>query len=216
MKKSLTQLVDSAEVVFWDFDGVIKDSIEVKSAAFEKLFSSYGADIAYKVRLHHEQNGGLSRLEKIPLYLSWSNEVVTSKKVQEFCNRFSLMVKQSVIDSPWVHGFLEFIERHYELKKHVLVTATPAEEIEEILKSLNILHFFYEIYGTPNTKSDAIKQVLKNLKIMPKHAIMLGDSDSDYQAAKDNNVLFFLRSTELNRDLQNKCKDKTFKDFINE
>ena len=57
--------------------------------------------------------------------------------------------------------------------------------------------------------------MLKNLKITPKHAIMLGDSDSDYQAAKDNNVLFFLRSTEINRDLQNKCKDKTFKDFIN-
>ena len=216
MKKSLTQLVDSAEVVFWDFDGVIKDSVEVKSAAFEKLFASYGADIAYKVRLHHEQNGGLSRLEKILLYLSWSNEVITSKKVQEFCNTFSSLVKQSVIDSPWVDGFLEFIERHYELKKHVLVTATPIEEIEEILKSLNILHFFYEVYGTPNTKSDTIKEVLKNLKIMPRHAIMIGDSESDYEAAKDNNVLFFLRSTDLNKDLQGACKDWIFKDFINE
>jgi len=216
MQKSLTQLVDSAEVVFWDFDGVIKDSVEVKSAAFEKLFASYGADIAYKVRLHHEQNGGLSRLEKILLYLSWSNEVITSKKVQEFCNTFSSLVKQSVIDSPWVDGFLEFIERHYELKKHVLVTATPIEEIEEILKSLNILHFFYEVYGTPNTKSDTIKEVLKNLKIMPRHAIMIGDSESDYEAAKDNNVLFFLRSTDLNKDLQGACKDWIFKDFINE
>lgn len=216
MQKSLTQLVDSAEVVFWDFDGVIKDSVEVKSVAFEKLFASYGADIAYKVRLHHEQNGGLSRLEKILLYLSWSNEVITSKKVQEFCNTFSSLVKQSVIDSPWVDGFLEFIERHYELKKHVLVTATPIEEIEEILKSLNILHFFYEVYGTPNTKSDTIKEVLKNLKIMPRHAIMIGDSESDYEAAKDNNVLFFLRSTDLNKDLQGACKDWIFKDFINE
>jgi len=216
VQKYLNQLVDSSEVVFWDFDGVIKDSIEVKSAAFERLFSSYGSDIAQKVRLHHEQNTGLPRLKKIPLYLSWSNEVVTSKKVQEFCSRFSLMVMQSVIDSPWVHGFLEFIECHYKIKKHVLVTATPTEEINEILKSLNILHFFYEVYGAPNTKSDTIKQVLKNLKIMPKNAIMLGDSDIDYQAAKDNNVLFFLRCTKLNRDLQNKCKDNTFKDFINE
>jgi len=216
VQKYLNQLVDSSEVVFWDFDGVIKDSIEVKSAAFERLFSSYGVDIAQKVRLHHEQNTGLSRLEKIPLYLSWSNEVVTSKKVQEFCSRFSLMVMQSVIHSPWVHGFLEFIENHYKIKKHVLVTATPTEEINEILKSLNILHFFYEVYGAPNTKSDTIKQVLKNLKIMPKNAIMLGDSNSDYQAAKDNNVLFLLRCTKVNIVLQNKCKDNTFKDFINE
>lgn len=216
MQKYLNQLVDSSKVVFWDFDGVIKDSIEVKSAAFEMLFASYGADIAKQVRLHHEQNTGLSRLEKIPLYLSWSNEVVTSTKVQEFCSRFSLMVMQSVIDSPWVNGFLEFIESHYKVKKHVLVTATPTEEINEILKSLNILHFFDEVYGAPNTKSNTIKQVLKNLKIMPKDAIMIGDSDSDYHAAKDNNVLFLLRRTEVNMILQNKCKDNSFKDFINE
>jgi HAD superfamily hydrolase (TIGR01549 family) len=216
MQKYLEKLVDQAEVIFWDFDGVIKDSVEVKSIAFEKLFSDYDQNLADRVREHHERNGGVSRFEKIPLYLSWSNEVITSKKVQEFCNRFSLLVKQSVIDSPWVHGFLEFIERHHKEKKHILVTATPIEEIEEILQELNIKHFFYKIYGAPNTKNDAINETLRSLKIGSEHAIMLGDSESDYKAAKDNNVLFFLRSTELNKNLQSACKDWIFKDFINE
>ena len=216
MQKHLEGLIGQAEVVFWDFDGVIKDSVEVKSIAFEELFSEYNQDLADRVRDHHERNGGLSRFEKIPLYLSWSNEAVTNKKVQELCNRFSLMVKQSVIDSPWVDGFSEFIERHHKAKKHILVTATPIEEIEEILQSLNIRHFFYKIYGAPNTKSDAINETLRGLKIKPKHAIMLGDSESDYKAAKDNNMLFFLRGTELNKNLQAACKDWIFKDFINE
>ena len=216
MQKYLEKLVGQAEVIFWDFDGVIKDSVEVKSMAFEKLFSDYDQDLADRVREHHEKNGGVSRFEKIPLYLSWSNEAVTNKKVQELCNRFSVMVKQSVIDSPWVDGFSEFIERHHKAKKHILVTATPIEEIEEILQSLNIRHFFYKIYGAPNTKSDAINETLRGLKIKPKHAIMLGDSESDYKAAKDNNMLFFLRGTELNKNLQAACKDWIFKDFINE
>jgi phosphoglycolate phosphatase-like HAD superfamily hydrolase len=216
VQKYLEKLVGQAEVIFWDFDGVIKDSVEVKSMAFEKLFSDYDQDLADRVREHHEKNGGVSRFEKIPLYLSWSNEAVTNKKVQELCNRFSLMVKQSVIDSPWVDGFSEFIERHHKAKKHILVTATPIEEIEEILQSLNIRHFFYKIYGAPNTKSDAINETLRGLKIKPKHAIMLGDSESDYKAAKDNNMLFFLRGTELNKNLQAACKDWIFKDFINE
>lgn len=216
MQKSLNKLFDRAEVVFWDFDGVIKDSIKVKSVAFEQLFSSYGTNTVHKIRLHHEQNGGLSRFEKIPLYLSWSNEVVTTKKVQEFCNRFSLIVKQSVIEAPWVEGFLEFIERNHKIKKHVLVTATPKEEIIEILNSLKIFNYFYKVYGAPDAKKYAIKEVLKNLKILPKHAIMLGDSDSDYQAAKDNSVPFILRRTEFNIELQNKLKGKTFKDFMNE
>ncbi len=213
MKKSLNKLVDQAKVIFWDFDGVIKDSVKVKSLAFERLFSDYGNNIVDRVRAHHERNGGVSRFEKIPLYLSWSNEVVTSKKTQEFYDRFSLLVKQSVVESQWVPGFLEFIGRYYKVKKHILVTATPIEEIEEILQELNIKHFFYKVYGTPNIKGDAINESLKDLKIEPKYAIMFGDSMSDYMAAKDNNVLFFLRSTDLNKDLKSTHKDRIFKDF---
>ena len=216
MQKHLEKLVGQAEVIFWDFDGVIKDSVEVKSIAFEKLFSDYGQNLVDRVRRHHEKNGGVSRFEKIPLYLSWSNEVVTRKKIQEFSNRFSLLVKQSVIDSLWVCGFLKFIECHYMTKKHVLVTATPIAEIEEILQALNIRHFFYKVYGFPNSKSDVINKTLRSLKIESKHAIMLGDSESDYKAAKDNSVLFFLRATELNKDLQSICNGWVFKDFINE
>ena len=59
--------------------------------------------------------------------------------------------------------------------------------------------------------------MLRDLKIEPKHAIMLGDSESDYNAAKENNVLFFLRSTKFNKNLQDaRSKDYIFKDFINE
>ena len=172
--------------------------------------------ISNRVRKHHESNGGISRFEKIPLYLSWSNEVVTDKKIQEFCSRFSLLVKQAVIDSPWVDGFLEFFDYHHKSKKYILVTATPIEEIEEILQSLNIRHFFYKVFGSPNNKSDAISEALASLKINSKDAIMLGDSESDYKAAKVNNVLFFLRGTELNKNLQTVCKGWIFKDFINE
>jgi 2-hydroxy-3-keto-5-methylthiopentenyl-1-phosphate phosphatase len=56
---------------------------------------------------------------------------------------------------------------------------------------------------------------LNNLAIKPEDAIMFGDSNSDYESAKDNDVLFVLRCTDLNKDLQKICKN-TFKDFINE
>lgn len=214
MHKSLEKLIEKSEVIFWDFDGVIKDSVGVKSIAFEKLFSDFDQGLVDRVREHHKTNMGVSRYEKIPLYLSWSNNVITKNIIQEFCNRFSILVKQSVIDSPWVNGFLEFIEHHHKKKKHILVTATPIEEIEEILLSLNIRHFFYKIYGSPGSKSDAIYETLKELKTKPEHAIMLGDSESDYSAARENDVLFFLKSNEQNKNLQILCMDYQFKDFI--
>ena len=50
MQKSIKQLAACSKVIFWDFDGVIKDSVEAKSSAFEKIFSSYGSNISNKVR----------------------------------------------------------------------------------------------------------------------------------------------------------------------
>ena len=66
-------LISNATTIFFDFDGVIKDSVRVKSEAFEKLFSSFGDKASKKVRRHHESNGGMSRFEKIPIYLEWVN-----------------------------------------------------------------------------------------------------------------------------------------------
>ena len=216
MSEYLHYLIKNSNVVFWDFDGVIKDSVRAKSIAFEKLFSIYGSKISKKVRVHHEKNGGVSRFDKIPLYMSWSNELVTNKSVQEFCNKFSLLVKQSVIDSPWVPGFLEVIESNYNKQKHILVSATPEDEIEDILEKLDIRHFFYKVCGAPILKNKVISTELNNLALKPENAILIGDSDSDYEAAKDNGILFLLRRTDLNKDLQKICKDNTFEDFINE
>ena len=216
MQKSIKQLTTYSKVIFWDFDGVIKDSVEAKSLAFENIFSSYGSNISNKVRLHHERNGGISRYEKIPLYLSWVDEKITDEKIQRFCNKFSLIVRQSVTESPWVPGVLSFIKNNYKKNKNILVTATPKGEIDEILKILKIEYLFDRVYGAPATKKNIISAELERLSIVPSDAIMFGDSHSDYDAAKYNNILFILRATELNKMLQKKCKERTIRDFNDE
>ena len=50
--------------IFFDFDGVIADSVNVKTEAFEKIYLPYGKEIAEKVINHHRENGGMSRFEK--------------------------------------------------------------------------------------------------------------------------------------------------------
>jgi HAD superfamily hydrolase (TIGR01549 family) len=215
MSKNLGQSIKNSKVVFWDFDGTIKDSIEVKSQAFEELFLTCRPQALKKIREHHEKNGGISRFEKIPLYMSWSKVLITDKTTQEYFDKFSLLVKQSVIDSPWVPGFLEFIKKYGNHRKHILVSATPENEIEYILKKLHIRHYFYKVYGAPTLKNEAISKELDNLRVKPKDTVMLGDSNTDYEAAKENGVLFFLRCTGFNQDLQLICRGNTFKDFLN-
>ena len=54
--------------IIFDFDGVIADSVQVKTDAFAALYKPYGPDIVKKVVEHHEANGGMSHFEKIRLY----------------------------------------------------------------------------------------------------------------------------------------------------
>ena len=199
---SVESLLNQAEVIFWDFDGVIKDSLEVKASAFEKLFLPFGREIAARVIKHHEKNGGMSRFEKIPLYLGWAGELVSTNQAADYAEHFSVLVKDAVINSPWVPGVQEYLMDQHTQRYFVLVTATPQFEIEEILNSLSIDFCFKGVYGAPHKKSEVIKEVLLKTGCPSVRAIMIGDSATDMQAAKANSVPFILRSTPLNIDLQ--------------
>jgi phosphoglycolate phosphatase-like HAD superfamily hydrolase len=211
-----TQILGAATLVFWDFDGVIKDSVDVKSTAFENLFLPYGRDVATRVRQHHESHGGVSRFEKIPLYLSWGDEPTNPAKIEEFCDRFSSLVLQAVIDSPWVPGVREYLLLNNIKQYFVLVTATPQDEIQQILVALDIAHCFREVHGAPKHKTSAINDVLARINCAPSNALMIGDSDSDLTAAQANSVPFLLRRTPLNLSIQATYTGPMFDDLNHE
>lgn len=213
MLTTIAQTIRAASLVFWDFDGVIKDSVDVKTVAFEQLFLPHGPELAQRVRRHHECNGGVSRFEKIPLYLSWTDEPVTSAKVDEYCDRFSKAVLKAVIDSPWVVGVREYLLANSSHQSFILVTATPQEEIYQILSAINISHCFIEVHGAPTRKAQAIKSVLERRQISPYQALMIGDSEADFEAAQKNAVPFILRKTPLNVALQNHLTGPMFSDL---
>jgi hypothetical protein len=55
------------QTVFFDFDGVIVESTEIKTRAFRKLYSEY-VDVLDDVVAYHGAHEGTSRLEKIFYY----------------------------------------------------------------------------------------------------------------------------------------------------
>ena len=196
-------ILSNKKYIFWDFDGVIKDSVEIKSNAYEDLFLQWGEQVSHKVRDHLRLNGGMSRFDKIPLYLSWTNESVNEVLINKLCNDFSNLVKYKVINSPWVPGVVELISHlNYIGNNCFIVTATPQDEIIEILHELDLHSAFKEVIGAPTNKSDAIKLIMEKYKILKDDAIMLGDSNTDMIAASNNNIDFILRKTNENQALQ--------------
>ncbi len=208
--------IENNRTVFWDFDGVIKDSVEVKSDAFEQLFESFGVDIANKVRRHHEANGGMSRFDKLPLYIEWSGQKPSQVLVDKYSDKFSNLVKQKVIESEWVPGVLNYIQQNSQNQTFFIVTATPQLEIEEILDELHIQQHFCKVIGAPTKKEDAVNMLLTEYPTSLEKTVMIGDSNSDYEAAVANQVPFILRRTNLNYMLQETLSCPMIKDFGNE
>ena len=67
--------------IIFDFDGVIAESVQVKTDAFVELYKQYESNIVEKVLKHHEANGGMSRFEKIKFYHeSFLNKTITNNK----------------------------------------------------------------------------------------------------------------------------------------
>lgn len=187
------QFLMNSKLYFWDFDGVIKDSVDVKTQAYFQLFEPFGLDVAERVRQHHEANGGMSRFDKLPIYLQWAGLKPSEIKVDEYCERFSQQVLQGVIDAPWVAGVEQYLRSNSWQQVFVLVSATPQDELEHILHVLDITKCFSGVYGAPTRKQDAIRNTLLARGIDPSESLMIGDAQADLDAAVANQVPFLLR-----------------------
>jgi HAD superfamily hydrolase (TIGR01549 family) len=201
--------------IIFDFDGVIADSVQVKTDAFASLYEQYGNNIVTKVLKHHEANGGVSRFEKIKLYHEYFlNKAITNEEIEELANQFSKLVVKKVIDSPYVPGVLEYIHKCNKKYKLFISTGTPTEEMNQILDGREIAQYFAEVYGSPDKKSVHIERIIKKYDYLPKELMFYGDAKTDINAAKQANVPFVLIKNSFNDKLVKKIKGKIINNFI--
>jgi phosphoglycolate phosphatase-like HAD superfamily hydrolase len=210
------QFLSRYTTLFWDFDGVIKESVAVKTEAFARLFNAFGAQIVARVRSHHEAHGGMSRFEKIPLYLSWAGADASAEEVRRYCDEFAATVRSAVVAADWVPGAREYLDANRSRQRFAIVTATPQAEIEDILAVLGIAGWFAAVQGAPLTKSDAVHELLRRFDCRRESVLMIGDSDSDHLAAAGAGIDFLLRRTILNRALQERFDGPQCESFLNE
>jgi len=186
--------------IIFDFDGVIAESLQIKTDAFVDLYKPFGADIVNKVVDHHEANNGKSRFEKIEYYHnSFMNKKITKKEISDLADQFSKMVINEVINSSFVPGVHRYIQKCSKKYKLFISTGTPNNEIRKILEGKNIIQFFKGIFGSPDSKIHHINTILSEYDINTKELLFFGDSNSDIEAAKYYNINFVLRIHEKNK-----------------
>lgn len=187
--------------IFFDFDGVLAESVSIKTEAFRQMYLQHGEEFAKRVVDHHVANGGVSRFEKFKIYNGeWLGEEVTPELSKKLAQQFSDLVVEGVINSDEVTGAMDFLNTSEAYKKYI-ITGTPTVEIKPILEGRKMDHFFVEAYGSPEKKDYWVKHIMKKENLTSEQCVFVGDALADYNAAKANNLTFILRETEDGKEL---------------
>ena len=177
--------------IIFDFDGVILDSVGIKSDIFFEIFETFGTAIAKKAVKYHEKNGGISRFEKIK-YINnkFLNSKLNKSDITLLKKKFSNLIKKKILKANYIKGSYEFISENYKVYEFHIATSTPENEILHILKKKKIIKFFNKIYGSPLKKTEQVKKILNDSIYEKNQFILIGDSIEDYQASINNSIRF--------------------------
>lgn len=188
--------------ILWDFDGVIAESVNVKTEAFRELYLPYGDDVAQKVVEHHLAHGGVSRFEKFKIYHEQYLKIpIDQKEVERLSAMFSEIVLNKVVSAPYIDGVIDFIHSTQSQYDHFVISGTPDGEMKEIINRRKIRNLFIEVMGSPKTKVEWINDLVSRGKISIDTSVFIGDATTDYNAAKTTGMNFVLREVYYNQDL---------------
>ncbi|HLS30814.1 MAG TPA: HAD hydrolase-like protein [Flavobacteriaceae bacterium] len=180
-------------IILWDFDGVIMDSMPIRDSGFEQVLKEYPtAQVAELLNFHRTQ-GGLSRYVKFRHFFEdIRKEEISEKKVQTLANRFSEIMLENLINSEYlITDSLDYIKKNYQKQIFHIVSGSDEKELNKICSGLNIDIYFKSIQGSPTPKNQLVADILKNNNYNSKEVCLIGDSINDLEAAQVNDIDFF-------------------------
>ena len=181
------------KVVFWDFDGVILDSMPVRDIGFRKIFEQYPNDLVEQLIIYHRSNGGLSRFHKIKyFYNQILNKEISEDKIQQYADQFTLIMKEELTKKEYlVDQTIDFIKQNYQNAIFHIVSGSEQTELRYLCEQHGLSQYFKSIEGSPTPKNDLVKNILQREQYDPKTAILIGDSMNDHEAATINGIKFY-------------------------
>jgi len=181
------------EVVFFDFDGVILESVDIKTQAFRELFRDRPDELEAIVG-YHLAHTGLSRYEKIRVvYRDLLCEPLTEGELDRLGRRFSELVIAQMLRCAFVPGAEAFLAKYAGSHRMLIASGTPEEELRDIVRLRGLAGYFRAVHGSPRTKEQILRAGLAEEGCAVERAVFVGDSLEDLVGARGAGVPFIAR-----------------------
>lgn len=180
-------------VILWDFDGVIIDSMDVREKGFREVLSDYPEEQVERLLEYHHQNGGLSRYVKFRYFQEKIlQQEADEEEVARMSEEFSeIMRKELAAKDKLIPEVMKFIKaKHNQFEMHI-VSGSDGDELRFLASELQIAQYFKTIQGSPRPKISLVQDILEEYEYNLQDVCLVGDSINDYDAAKENGIEFY-------------------------
>ncbi len=172
------------DAVFFDFDGVLVESNEVKIDAFRRLYEPFGAEVVERVIAEHIRHEGVSRVVKLErFHREFLNITLDDDGLAELAETYSNMVEDVVVACDAVPGAVAALDAWANHCPLYVVSGTPQDELRRIAKRRGLDGYFSTVFGSPRVKPDIVGDELSRIGVQADRVLFVGDSITDYDCA---------------------------------
>lgn len=176
--------------LFFDFDGVIMDSMHLKLDAYCEALKRYQfkrTDIDKLMRRYMGQSRKriLSFLVRDLSGIEWSKE--EHREALDIFNRCDEASRSKMTFMP---GSLDFLKKHTSFFYTAVVTGTPQYAIDKTIHHFQLTSYFDCVKGSPETKVNILSKLLTTTGYAAQECLFIGDGRTDQVAADAHNMPF--------------------------
>ncbi len=181
----------SPDALIFDFDGVILDSVEIKTEAMRRLFAAETPEHVAEIVALHRRFGGFSRYRKFELiYSDILRRPLTPEHSAELGRCFEDLVADAVANCGEIRGARAVLERYCGRTPLFVVSGTPEDELRRIARTRGLDRYFVELHGSPRSKPDILADLLTRHGFEAAQCVFVGDAATDLAAARSCGVPF--------------------------
>lgn len=186
------------QALVFDCDGVILDSVPVKTRAFARLAEPFGEEARDRFVMYHTVHGGVSRYRKFEWFFrEVLGREISPEESKEWGERFAAYALDEVRRCALIPGIAEVLERWRERLPLYVCSGAPQEEVRLVLEERGLSGNFRGVFGSPPAKAALLADIVREAKLDPTEVLMVGDAVTDRNAAEEVGTLFYGIGPEL-------------------
>ncbi|MBU1001291.1 MAG: HAD family hydrolase [Proteobacteria bacterium] len=177
--------MSAIEIIVFDCDGVLLDSVAIKTETFGRLFKDLGSEAVDYVKSYHLKHGGVSRYAKFEHYFEkFHGRAISDDESRALDREFNRLALEQLLVTPMLPGVREFLTAHKDTWPLYVASGAPDYELKVILNKMGLDKYFKGVFGSPTPKTQLLAAIVAAEQADPRRVLMIGDSGTDLEAAR--------------------------------